>query len=107
MGNPTTTVTRRHKKTATSDATAPRMAFLLLDTSWRVALPILVLSIGGHYLDEHTHHIMLFSLTGFFISLVIATLLVYRQLCIVFPDQFGKNSDKSNSKRDKREKEYR
>ena len=72
------------------DVSGQRMAFMLLDTTWRVALPILALSLLGNYLDKRTNHVILFSLTGFFISLAVATLLVYRQLCIVFPNQFGK-----------------
>ncbi|MEO8862873.1 MAG: AtpZ/AtpI family protein [Candidatus Saccharimonadales bacterium] len=72
------------------DVDGQRMVFMLIDTTWRVALPILVLSLLGHYIDKRTGHVILFSLTGFFLSLVIATLLVYRQLCVVFPNQFGK-----------------
>lgn len=101
MGNATTTVNRRKKS---SPATTPRMVFLLLDTSWRVAAPILLLSVGGHYLDERTHHTMLFSLIGFFVSLAVATLLVYRQLCIVFPDQFGKTAHTDTQKDTQKDK---
>lgn len=76
-----------------------RVVFLLLDTSWRVAVPIIVLSLLGHYIDQRTGHRTLFLLLGFFASLVVAMLLVYRQLCIVFPDQFGKNKLKGNKEK--------
>lgn len=94
----------RRKKPAIPRDLAMRVVLLLLDTSWRVALPMVTLPIAGHYLDKHTGHTMLFFFVGFFSSLVVATLLVYRQLCIVFPDQFGRykrrdghNSSRSNS----------
>lgn len=65
------------------------LAALFLDTSWRVAVPILVLSLGGHWLDGKQSTTPLFTLIGFFVSLVLATYLVYRQLKFAFPSMFG------------------
>lgn len=65
------------------------LAALFLDTSWRVAVPILALSLLGHWLDTKQDTTPLFTLVGFFSSLVLAVYLVYRQLKFAFPDMFG------------------
>ena len=65
------------------------LAALFLDTSWRVAVPILTLSLLGHWLDTKQHSLPLFTLIGFFSSLLLAVYLVYRQLKFAFPDMFG------------------
>lgn len=72
----------------------------LLDTSWRVALPILLLSYVGISLDRHFHTNPLYSLIGFFTSLVVASILVYKQVKATYPDFFSSPKPKSN--KDKR-----
>lgn len=64
------------------------MALQLLDTTWRVALPILLLSIIGIKFDNHYASAPRYTLIGFFLSLVIATALVYRQIKTLYPDFF-------------------
>ncbi len=64
------------------------IALQLLDTGWRVALPILLLTYLGMRLDEHWDTAPLFVLIGFFLSLATAVLLVYRQIHRAYPDFF-------------------
>ena len=66
------------------------IAVQLLDTAWRVALPILVLCYVGIKLDKHYGTTPLYSLLGLFLSLIVASLLVYRQIKIAYPDFFKK-----------------
>jgi F0F1-type ATP synthase assembly protein I len=58
----------------------------LLDTSWRVALPILLLSYIGIQLDKHHGTRPLYTLIGLFVSLATSTYLVYRQIKILYPN---------------------
>lgn len=63
----------------------------LLDTSWRVALPILLLTYVGHKFDLGFGTNPLFITSGLFLSIVIACLLIYRQIKIAYPDFFKKD----------------
>lgn len=65
------------------------MALQLLDTTWRVALPIILLTFIGAKLDKHYNTSPAFILTGLFLSLFIAIILVYRQIKVAYPDFFG------------------
>lgn len=62
----------------------------LLDTGWRVAVPILLFSYMGVQLDKHHNTRPLFTLIGFFIALSFAITLVYRQVKTAYPDFFEK-----------------
>lgn len=64
------------------------IALQLLDTTWRVALPILLLSYIGIQLDKHRNSTPLYTLIGFFVSLLVATTLVYKQIKALYPDFF-------------------
>lgn len=64
------------------------IAIQLMDTTWRVALPILLLCYIGIQIDKHNHTQPLFTLIGLFLSLAIASLLVYRQIKALYPDFF-------------------
>ncbi|MDB5164195.1 MAG: hypothetical protein JWS12_813 [Candidatus Saccharibacteria bacterium] len=80
--------TTKGEKTPPSTWDGWVVALQLLDTTWRVALPILLLSYGGTRLDRHWHSTPLLSLIGFFVSLPLAVLLVYRQIKAAYPDAF-------------------
>lgn len=64
------------------------IAMQLLDTTWRVALPILLFSYIGIRLDKHYDSEPLYTLISFFLSLAFATLLVYRQIKNLYPSFF-------------------
>lgn len=66
------------------------LALQLLDTTWRVAIPILLLTYIGHSLDKAHHTNPLFIMLGLFLSLGVAGLLVYRQIQTAYPDFFKK-----------------
>ena len=72
------------------------VALQLMDTAWRVAIPILLLSYIGVRLERHFDTQPLYTLIGFFLSLGVATLLVYRQIAQLYPDFFktGKGAAK-------------
>ena len=70
----------------------------LLDTSWRVALPIMVLSYVGIRIDRQNDTTPLYSLIGFFLSLIMATVLVYQQIKSVYPDFFKELRNKGVNK---------
>jgi len=72
------------------------VAFQFLDTSWRVALPIIVLSLIGHKIDEQQNSGPLFLMIGFFVSLPILVFLIYRQLKGAYPDMFNSKQDKKS-----------
>lgn len=76
-----------------SDFDGRLVALQLLDTTWRVALPILLLSWLGFKLDQHWHTKPIFILIGFFVSLIMAFLLVYRQVKSAYPDFFKPQKD--------------
>ena len=64
------------------------VALQLLDTGLRVAIPILVLSFVGSKLDNHFQTKPLYTLIGFFLSLAISIVLVYKQIKSAYPDFF-------------------
>jgi hypothetical protein len=66
------------------------IALQLLDTTWRVALPILLLTYLGHKLDDGMGTNPLFIMGGLFLGLAVAGLLVYRQIQLAYPDFFKK-----------------
>ena len=85
----------RESKTTKSVNTDPykldwSIALQLLDTTWRVAVPILLLTFLGHKLDLGLGTNPLFIIIGLFLSLTIAILLIYRQIKIAYPDFFKK-----------------
>ncbi len=65
------------------------LAGMFLDTSWRVAVPILLLTLLGHWLDTRNHTLPLFSVIGLLLSIVVSSYLIYIQLKMAFPDMFG------------------
>lgn len=66
------------------------VALQLLDTTWRVALPILLLTYFGHKLDLGLGTNPLFIVMGLFLALAVSTLLVYRQIQVAYPHFFKK-----------------
>ncbi len=58
----------------------------MMDTAWRVALPIFVLTIIGAKLDKNNGTQPLYTLVGLFLSLATASLLVYRQIKLLYPE---------------------
>lgn len=76
------------KKTQVNKATNGGwpLAWQLAETTWRVALPIVLFCYGGVRLDRHFNTRPLWSLIGLFSSLFLATLLVYRQIRRAYPE---------------------
>lgn len=64
------------------------IAAQLMDTTWRVALPILLLCYIGIQIDKHNTTTPAFTLIGLFLSLALSTILVYRQIKALYPDFF-------------------
>jgi len=64
------------------------IAVQLMDTTWRVALPILLLCYIGIQIDKHNATTPTFTLIGLFLSLILSTVLVYRQIKGLYPDFF-------------------
>src|SRR3990172_7257846 len=95
-----TTKERSGSKQAT-DVGSPSgkmIALQFLDTGWRVSLPILVITYIGIRIDRQNSTMPLYSLIGFFFSLVIATILVYQQIKSVYPDFFKELRNKGVNK---------
>lgn len=92
-----TSTTKRGQQPQTKDSPIKGMvvAMQLLDTSWRVALPILVLSIAGVRLDRHYGSSPLFMVSGLIVALAISTILVYKQIARAYPDFFVKKGGRS------------
>lgn len=59
------------------------------EVTWRVALPIILLSLGGHWLDGKYSTRPVLSIIGVLLSILFASLLVYRFIIRTFPDSFG------------------
>lgn len=62
------------------------IALQFLDTGWRVALPILVISYIGIQLDKSHGTTPLYSVGGLLFSIVVSAFLVYRQIKDNFPE---------------------
>lgn len=77
-----------------SDIDGLTVGLQFADTTWRVAIPILGLCFIGIKLDKHYHSAPLFVLIGLFISIILATVLVYKQLKSAYPDFFNFKKDR-------------
>ena len=80
---------KKTDKPSASDEEFARLPQHLGEVTWRVAIPILVLTIGGIRLDQHFGLNPLLSVTGLLLSLAFATLLIYRYIKENFPGMFG------------------
>lgn len=67
-------------KTDTASFTLGGAALQLLDTTWRIAVPVIILAAIGIVLDKHFHTAPWMTLGGMAIGFGIAGLLVKRQI---------------------------
>lgn len=82
-------VKKSRKKAASFGVSNIQLIGMFLDTGWRVAAPILLFTLFGHWLDIKLKTSPLLIIIGLLISLLTASLLVYKQLKVAFPDMFG------------------
>lgn len=68
------------------------VALQLLDTTWRVAVPIILFTFLGNKFDKALGTSPLLIILGLFLSLAVAALLVYRQIQTAYPDFFRKGN---------------
>ena len=85
--------TTHNAKDPASDLSGWSISLQMLDTVWRVALPIVLFSLLGIWLDKHNQTKPWFTLLGIGLALSLATRLVYKQIDETYPD-FFKNGDK-------------
>lgn len=64
------------------------IALQLIDTSWRVALPIILFCYVGIQLDKHYHSAPLYAVSGLFLAIATVVVLVYKQIKSAYPDFF-------------------
>jgi F0F1-type ATP synthase assembly protein I len=76
------------------DISGTVIALQLLDTGWRVALPILLFTLLGVKFDKAMDTNPLFTIIGLFLAIGVAILLVYRQIQVAYPDFFKKGGQK-------------
>jgi F0F1-type ATP synthase assembly protein I len=81
----TTTRAERKQNPAPDGRT---IALQFIDTTWRVALPIILLCYIGIRLDRHYHSAPLYALIGLFVALAMAVILVYKQIKSAYPEFF-------------------
>lgn len=80
----------RTKKTSKADDEhLARLPLYMGEVTWRVAVPILTMSLGGNWLDNRFDTRPLFSIIGVLLSILFASLLVYKFLLRTFPDIMG------------------
>lgn len=91
----TTTKSKQKTPEAASPLSGLTLAVQLLDVTWRVALPIVGLTLLGNWLDRHLGIRPVLTLTGFIASIFVATLLVYLQVKAAYPDFFKKAGKKA------------
>lgn len=77
------------KELRKADAEWARLPYHMAEITWRVALPILLFCIIGIRLDKAWGTQPGLSITGLLLSLVFATLLIYRYIKKNFPESFG------------------
>lgn len=86
--------TTKEKGGSKTDISGLTIAIQLLDTSWRVALPIVGLVWLGSRYDKQQGTTPMFTLLGFFVSIILVTWLVYKQIRTLYPDIFKKEIKK-------------
>ena len=70
------------------------IALQLADTTARVAIPIVIFTLGGIWLDKQSGSKPLYTLIGLFGSLILSTILVYKQIKSAYPEFFKKEVKK-------------
>lgn len=73
------------------------IALQLLDTAWRVAIPIIIFTYFGVKFDKNLHTTPLYSVIGLLLALSFATLLVYRQIKLNYPEFFSRSGKDKKS----------
>ena len=91
----TTTRLRRALRPGDSPLSGLMLAVQLLDITWRVAIPILVLSLLGASLDRRLHTKPILTLVGLLLAIATSSFLVYKQIKLAFPDFVRKKDNKS------------
>lgn len=82
--------TTKRGETPTPSVDGKFIALQFLDTGWRVTIPIVLFSYIGIQMDKRIRTSPLYTLIGLFLSLLLATWLVYRQIKSAYPDFFKK-----------------
>lgn len=59
------------------------IALDLLNTAWRIAVPVLIFSVAGIFADKHWHTAPWITLLGLVVGFVFAGLLIKQQISIV------------------------
>lgn len=77
------------KELRRADKEWARLPYHMGEITWRVALPILLLCIIGIKLDSRWQTRPWLSVSGLLLSILFASLLIYRYIKINFPDAFG------------------
>ncbi|HEX3568999.1 MAG TPA: AtpZ/AtpI family protein [Candidatus Saccharimonadales bacterium] len=67
-------------KTDTASFTLGGAALQLLDTTWRIAVPVIIVAVVGILLDKRLHTAPWLTLAGMAVGFVIAGLLVKQQI---------------------------
>ena len=86
----TTTNTTKKADGPIGSLSSLTLAVQLLDVTWRVALPIIGLTVLGMRLDRHFKLRPVLTISGLLVSLVVASWLVYVQVKSAYPDFFRK-----------------
>ena len=72
----------------------PKIQTALVEMAWQVAIPFMVLTLGGNWIDGQQDTEPVFTIIGMFLGLAAATLLVYRIVQRHYPNTFKKEDDK-------------
>lgn len=73
---------------------APSFNGVLAEMAWQVAVPFMVLTLFGSWLDGRYDTKPLFTIIGLFLGLAGVTVLVYRLVQKHYPGTFSKKDDK-------------
>ena len=57
---------------------------ILLDVGFTIAIPLVLLALGGRLLDKHFGTTPLLLLTGMILAIIISTIIVYKKLSRYF-----------------------
>lgn len=81
------TQVKEPKKKAVSEV--PNFSSAIIELSWRIAIPFMLLSLGGVKLDEKLGTEPAYSITGVFLAVLAVAVVVYKYVSTNFPGTFG------------------
>ena len=85
------TTTPKKEPQPTVVSSEPNFPKVVAEMAWQVAIPFMVLTLGGSWLDTRYDSKPLFTIIGLLLGVASVTLIVFRLVRVYYPNTFKKD----------------